>query len=89
MLVAIAVIILVAPVSAQKRSTIDADALDAAVAMHVNPNRSVVTSALTSASVMRGALRVDVARGLTADRRWGLTAVLEQALPTLLRRVRH
>jgi hypothetical protein len=73
--VAIAVLTLSAPVSAQKRSTIDAGALDAAVVMHVNPNRTVVTSALTST----GALAVAANMGLSAEAVSNRVAALNDA----------
>jgi hypothetical protein len=63
LLAAFAAITLAAPLSAQKRSTVDASALDAAVVSRPDQNRTNVTSALTSSN----ALAVAASMGLSPD----------------------
>lgn len=52
LLAAIATISIAAPLSAQKRSTVDASALEVAVASRPETSRKVVTSALTSSNAL-------------------------------------
>ncbi len=72
---AFAALTLAAPLSAQRKSTVDVRALDAAVASHPVSNRAVVTSALTSTS----GLAVAANMGLSSDDVANRIAALDDA----------
>ena len=75
LMAALATITFAAPVSAQKRSTADAQVLDAAVATRPDRNRAVVTSALTSSDGLAAAARM----GLSPDALAARIATLDDA----------
>ena len=68
MLAAVAAIIVVAPLSAQQRSTVSSAALDAAVAGRPADDRSVLTTAFSSPSVVATAGRMGVSQAQLAAR---------------------
>ena len=75
LLAALATLTLSVPVAAQKRSTVSAGVLDAAVSASPDRNRAVVTSALTSGN----ALAVAATMGLSPDAVAARIAALDDA----------
>ena len=75
LIAAFAAITLAAPLSAQRKSTVDVTALDAAVASRAISNHSLVTSALTSGN----GLAVAASMGLSSDDVANRIAALDDA----------
>ena len=85
MLAAVAAIIIVAPLSAQQRSTVSSASLDAAVAGRSVDDRSVLTTAFSSPSAVAAASRVGVSQVQLAARVAALDDATAQQLADRVR----